>query len=75
MLNCGQTECRYCFKHYTGSTVCNSPGEPVLCVKSDGLQPDILQCVTFRKREGGICELQPGRLANGLYPGQLTEPN
>jgi len=76
MLICGQTECRYCFKHYTGSTVCNPPSEPTLRPKSTDMQPDVLQCLMFKKREHGekVNELQPGRGSSGLYPGQIRNP-
>ena len=77
MLNCGQTDCRYCFKHYTGKTVCNSPAEPVLVPMSADMQPSVLKCCTFKNREHGQnvnTELQPGRGPDGLYPGQLKEP-
>lgn len=77
MLRCEQTLCRYCFKHYTGTLVCNSPAEPVLVPRSAEMQPNILQCGMFRNREHDdqtLNELQPGRGADGLYPGQLKEP-
>ena len=71
MLICTQTNCRFCRIDYTGNFWCTNE-QPVLRINSTVTHPNVLQCVTYKKRTGPM-PIDP-RDSTGLYPGQIRPP-
>jgi hypothetical protein len=70
MIYCTNDTCKWCFEYYTGETICNAQ---VVSIQgtSDNMQPECVVCMSYEERHGKIKELQPGRLKDGSYKGQL----
>jgi hypothetical protein len=74
VIYCSNDTCEYCKRNHLGDLVC--VGEPVLFPTRDSLFNHNIVCGSYIERnERQILELHPGRDQDGLFPGQLREPN
>jgi hypothetical protein len=74
MIYCANGTCEYCMCNHLGDLVC--VGEPNLSSTCDSLFNHNLICESYVERsEPQISELHPGRGRDGLFPGQLKDPN
>ena len=72
MIICSNGECENCYKDHLGNLVCESPSGTVIGRHSNDMHPNILRCLSFRKRATKVVpELYPGMGLDGLFEGQI----